>query len=379
MQNIRPHSALALVGTLVSTLYGCQQSDQLLPFEIDPTQAQTVSVTANGGIVSVPPNFSIEFFPGSLTGSQMVTAQQRLDAFPSDAGGVVPGTAYDVGPAGTALSPSAPARVQIAVPQALLEAGEELALTVALLQPGGSIVTDATTYDLSNGILTADVFELGPVAAVVAGDAIAIGDLADLPPLDGGAITPVSPAPAPGGPAAAPPTRPDGVVFTAECSPGERSCFTSGIAKLWVDDDVRARLGDELILLNTAVDASIEFFAFNFASRPDSAVGYLRIDGDLRAKINQVVASRRVGDEVAIYTGNGTDALNPQATGISISGGEISFEFTSQDDPEVIEFDITGVGTSDLLTIQVEGTMTFENASGPPTEGTIVAHVRLRR
>ena len=94
---------------LSGTLSGCQQSDQALPFEVDPAQLQTVSLNAAGGIVSVPPSFSLEFFPGTLTGSQTVTAQQRLTAFPSDAGIVVPGTAFDVGPAGTALSPSAPA------------------------------------------------------------------------------------------------------------------------------------------------------------------------------------------------------------------------------------------------------------------------------
>jgi hypothetical protein len=214
------------------------------------------------------------------------------------------------------------------------------------------------------------------MAAVVATDAIVLGDINDVPPLDGGAITPVSPAPAQGARA---PSRPDGVEYTADCSPGERSCFTSGIAKLWVDDVVRARLGSELVLLNTTVEASIEFFAFNLSSLPDSAVGHLRIDGDLRARINQVVASRKIGDEVALYTGNGTDPNNPLATAISISGGDMTFQFTSQDDPEVVEFDISGVGTSDLLTIQVEGELSFENASGPPTVGNIVAHVRLRR
>jgi hypothetical protein len=182
----------------------------------------------------------------------------------------------------------------------------------------------------------------------------------------------------PASPARAP-VHPDGVQFTADCSPGERSCFTSGIAKLWVDDLVRERLGDDLILLNTTVDASLEFFSFNVNSLPDSAVGYLRVDGDLRARINSVIATRRVGDEVAIYTGNGTDPLNPAATAISISGGAITFEFTSDDDPEVIEFDITGVGTSDLLTVRLEGVINFENAGGPPTQGNIVAHVRLRR
>jgi len=367
------------VCALVTALFGCQQSDQALPFEIDPAQAQTVSVNAAGGIVSVPPNFSIEFFSGTLSGSQTVTAQQRLSAFPSDAGIVIPGSAFDVGPAGTALNPSAPARVQIGVPSALLAEGDELALTVALLRPDNSIVTDVTSYDVTNGILTADVYELGPVAAVVSSDAITVGSIADVPKLDGGAITPVSPMPtAPAAPSMAP-THADGVQFTAECSPGERSCLTSGIAKLWVDDVVQERLGDELLLLNTTVEASIEFFSFRTAL-PDSAVGYLRIDGDLRARINEVIASRKIGDEVALYTGNGADAYDPDATAISISGGELTlFDTSRDDDPQTLGFDISGVGTSDLLTVQISGYIDFENASGPPTRGNIVAQVRLRR
>jgi hypothetical protein len=375
MRHLRPQDAVALTTVLTLALSGCQQSDQKLPFEVDPAQAQTVSVNAAGGIVSVPPSFSMEFFSGTLPGSLTVTAQQRLAAFPSDAGIVVPSTAFDVGPSGTALNPDVPARVHISVPSALLPSGQELALTVGLLRPDNSIVTGVTSYDLTNGLLTADVVELGPVAAVISNDAITVGDLASLLPLDGGAITPVSPAPV--GPALAP-TRVDGVQFTAECSPGERSCLTSGIAQLWVDDIVRDRLGDDIVLVNTTVEASLEFFSFTTAV-PDSAVGYLRIDGDLRARINSVIASRRVGDEVALHTGNGLDAYNPDATAISISGSTVSFEFTSQDDPESVEFDVSGVGTSDLLTIQIDGEIEFTNASGPPTVGNLVAQVRLRR
>jgi len=375
MRLLRPQAAFALSVALAGALSGCQQSDQVLPFEVDPAQLQTVSLNAAGGIVSVPPSFSLEFFSGTLTGSQTISAQQRLTAFPSDAGIVVPGTAFDVGPAGTALNPNAPARVQIAVPSALLQAGQELALTVGLLRADNSIVTGVTSYDVTNGLLTADLYELGPVAAVISNDAITVGSLASLPPLGGGAITPVSPSPV--GPALAP-TR-GGVEFSAECSPGERSCLTSGIAQLWVDDVVRERLGDDLVLVNTTVEASLEFFSFTSAV-PDSAVGYLRIDGDLRARINSVIGSRKVGDEVALYTGNGSDPYNPDATAISLSGSSITFESTSRvDDPQTVEFDISGVGTSDLLTVQIEGTIDFANASGPPTVGRIVAQMRLRR
>jgi len=376
MRRLSPNTALVLLGTLVTTLYGCQQVDQLLPFELDPTAGQSVTVSTSGGIVSLPPNFSIEFFSGSLAGSELVTAQEKLDAFPSDAGLVVPGRAFDVGPAGVILSPGAPAQVQIAVPDELLEAGDALTLSVAVERPDGSIVTDATSYDASNGILTADVYELGPMAAVIVTDGITLGDIADVPPLDGGAITPVGPAPVAGGPALA---HPGGVEFSASCSPGERSCFTSGIARLWADDVVRQRLGDQLVLVNTTVEASIDFFSFT-SSLPDSAVGYVRIEGDLRARINEVVASREIGDEVALFTGNGADPNNPEATGISFpGGGAMSFEFTSQGDPELIEFDVSGVGTSDLLTIQLEGQLEFKNADDSSTFGDIVAQVRLRR
>jgi hypothetical protein len=368
-----------LVGALVTTLYGCQQSDQELPFGLDPTAGQTVTVNATGGTVSVPPTFSIQFPDGSLTGSEIVTAQKRLTAFPGDAGIVIPETAFDVGPAGTALN--VPARVQIGVPSALLEAGDELSLAVALMQPGGALLTDVTSYDISNGILTAHVNEIGPVAAVLLNDVIPVGDIADVTPLGGGSITPAPPGPA-GAPARA--QNPDGVVFSADCSPGARSCFTSGIAKIWVDDVVRQRLGSEIVLINSSVDASIEFYDFDtLPSDPDPAraVGYVRIDGDLRARINSVVANREVGDEVTLYTGEGPDPMNPDGTLISFSGtNEVTFWNTSEDDdPQILPFDLSGVGTSELLTVELSGTLAFENASGPPTEGSIVAQVRLRR
>ena len=131
------------------------------------------------------------------------------------------------------------------------------------------------------------------------------------------------------------------------------------------------------MLINTTVTASVEFFAFDLlTSVPDSAIGYVNVEGDLRARINQVVANRQIGDEVAVFTGNGT---SPAPTQVTFLGNQATLQFTSQDDPEVLVFDVSGVGTSELLTIQLEGTLEFENQSGPPTEGLIVAQVRLRR
>src|SRR5689334_8516464 len=97
MPYMRPKAALAL---LVSTLAACQQSDQRLPFELDGG-GQTVSIGATGGQISVAPDFSIFFPSGSLASTVSVTAAKRLAAFPTDAGALVPISAYDVGPAGT--------------------------------------------------------------------------------------------------------------------------------------------------------------------------------------------------------------------------------------------------------------------------------------
>ena len=138
--------------------------------------------------------------------------------FPSDAGIVVPGTAYDVGPAGLLLGESA--RVQLSVPGDLLEsAGDDLLLTLAILRQDSSIVTQVLSYDVENGILTAEIDELGPMAAVVTSDAIPVGT--GLPPsLGGGSFpTPVGPPPLPGGPAL---TGHDVVGFSATCSCGPR-------------------------------------------------------------------------------------------------------------------------------------------------------------
>ena len=367
MRNSRPLGALALVGVLAS----CQQTDQQLPFELDGGGQQTIGIS--GGLISIPPSFSLEFPAGSLSGNTTVTADIRLTAFPSTAGTVVPGFAYDLGPVGTQLA--TPARVQIAVPPDLLEAGQDLSLAVALLTQGGSIVTQVTSYDLVNGFLTAYIDELGPVAAVVATDAIPVGDLSAIPSLGGGSMGPPVPAPTPVGPAGT--HVPGSVAFNASCSTFEQRCFSSGIVSVWVDDVVRDRLGADIVLFNTTVDATFEFYAFNQSNVPTQAYGWLELDGELRTRLNSVVAGRRVGDEVEVFTGNGT---SPSGTAVAFSGNLMTLAQTSEDDPEVLEYSIAGIGTGEQLTVQFEGTINFSNPSpDPPTVGQIVVQVRLRR
>ncbi|MDH3227571.1 MAG: hypothetical protein OEM67_10860 [Thermoleophilia bacterium] len=372
MRQIRPRGAPALVCALAAALSACQQSDQELPFELDGGAGQTASIGTNGGLISVPPSFSMQFPAGSLAGATQITAATRLTAFPLTAGLVVPGTTFDVGPAGTQLL--LPARVQIAVPASLLGAGQDLRLAVGLLRPGGSVVTDVTSYDAANGILTADLDEVGPVAAVIVLDAIPIQNLASIPGLGGGSIAPPSPAPQPAGPAL---SSHGGVEFTAFCAGDDRNCFTSGIVQIWADQVVRDRLGSDMVLLNTTVTASLDFLAFDLFGRPTQVVGYIDIDGDLRARINSVVSSRSLGEALVLHTGAGS---SPSPTTVTFNGNVVTLAETSEGPNEMLDFAVTGIGTGEQITLRLEGELEFTNASPqPPSYGQIVAHVRLRR
>lgn len=367
MQLLRPQGAPALVGALALAVSACQQVDQELPFALDGGTGQTVSIGANGGLVSVPPSFSMQFPSGSLPGTTSVTAVARSTAFPALGGPVIPGTAFDVGPAGVALA--VPARVQIAVPASVLAEGDELRLAVALLRTGGSVVTDVSTYDLSNGILTAFLDEVGPVAAVLSPDVIPVLDLAALPNLGGGSISPPSPAPLPAGPAQAP----GDPEFTAECSGEARNCLTSGIVQLWVNDVVRDRVGDDMVLANTTVNGSVSFLDF-VAGRPTRLLGWIEVEGELRTRLNSIVVGRSIGDD--LYFQTGPEGSPPAATNVTFSGNVMTLAETSGGFNEMIVYGVTGIGTGEQVTLRIEGEVEFDN----PTEiGQIVAHIRLRR
>ena len=363
----------AALAAVVCLLASCQQTDQQLPFELDGGE-QTISIGPSGGVVSLPPDFSLELPPGALATTLAVAATQRVTAFPNDAGELVPITAYDLGPMGTSLL--LPARVQIKVPPELLDAGDELSLAVALLTAGGDVLTQVTSYDLNDGFLTADIMQLGPVAAVVAADAIPVGDLDDVPALTGGSFAPPAPV-SPAGPATSHGPVPLGAVrFAASCSTFVQSCFASGIVAAWVDDVVRERLGADIVLYDAHLSGEFEFSGF-VGDVPTMAYGDMTLDGELRARLNSVVTGRRAGDEIEMFTGGGA---SPAATPVSFSGNAMTLAQTSKESPAMLEYGVTGVGTGEQLTIQLEGDIAFSNPSPqPPDYGHIVLHVRLRR
>lgn len=357
--------ALALI---LGSLSACQQVDQRLPFELDEGGQTTIGTL--GGILSIPPDFSLQIPSGALTTNVTVTAAERLTAFPATAGVVVSGLMFDVGPIGTQLA--APAVVQIAVDTALLSIGQQLSLSVALITQSGAIEIPTATYDLTSGLLTAEIDELGAVAAVVSADAIPVGGFGGIPTLSGGSISPTSPAPV--GPALAP-TQPDGVVFEATCSTVGQQCFSSGIVQLWADSVVYDHLGQDIILMNTTVTGSVEFFNF-VGNVPTQAIASMEVTGELRTRLNRVVVGRRVTDEVLFFTGAGT---SPSPTTVTFASGNMTLAQTSEDSPEVIRYAVTGIGTGEQLTLRLEGELQFTDSSGNPEIGLIVADVRLRR
>jgi len=373
MRKHYPTERLWAVAVLSILLAGCQQSDQTLPFELAEGEGATTTLGPNGGTISVPPSFSLEFPTGSLPTSTTVDVVRRITApFPGDAGQPVPGSAYDVGPAGTMLVE--PARVEIAVDPSLLEVGEDVKLSVAVLRLDGSVATFGGTYDVTNGVLVAEIDELGPVAAVVQIDAIALG-LGDPPPLGGGSFPQPAP-PSPAGPATAPG---DGVTFQADCAPEARQCFASGLISIWADDVIQSRLGEELFLLDPTVSAELQFVTFDQFGIPTEIIGTVAVGGDLRARFNSTVTSYEMED--AVTTGPGHD---PVPTGLTVAGNIMVIETTTTSDSdssdfnEELEFGITGIGTTEMMTIRLEAEVDFDNADGTTDVGTVIAYVRLR-
>jgi hypothetical protein len=350
----------------------CQQSDQELPFELAPGESVNVQLGSGGGVVSLPPSFSLDVPQGALSTNVGVSVQQLLaEPFPSSAGLAVPGTAYDLQPVGTSLLN--PATVEIKIPAGALGEGEDVRMSVGVMRPDGTVVTYNGTYDVTNGVLTADVDELGPVAAVITADAIAVvpGLPDDLP---GGSFplppSPVGPAPAPG----------DGVLFQATCAPEARNCYSSGLIRVWADDVVRRRIGDDLFLVSPTVSTNLEFLSYDANGVPTEIVGGISIGGDLRARFNSSVNSYTLDEGLA--TGITGD---PIPTSLNVSGNVMVIGETTNTSTGAIEFNedlefgIVDIGTSDMLIVRVEAEVEFDNSDGSVEIGLVIAHLRLRR
>lgn len=343
------------------------QQDQEFPLELGEGEGAAKTIGVEGGVISVPPDFSLNFPAGALSASSPVTVAPRINApFPSEAGAVLPGTAYDISPAGLTLA--TPARVEIRVPPSLLELGDDIRLGVALLNPDGSVVTATGAYDATSGFLSASLEQLGPVAAVVELDAIDVES--GLPPTLGGGNFAGAPTPSGGGAGAAA----GNIRYQSSCSPDARRCFSSGLMRVWIDKVLSDRIGESLVIVAPTVSADLDFLTFDGAGQPTSAVGQIRVEGTLKARVGQTVVSYSV-DEHSI-TGSGGD---PSVTSVSVTGNHMVFTEITGGTSNDLEFGLTRIATGELLTLSIERKVDLENDDGTKTTGTVFIHVRLRR
>ena len=149
--------------------------------------------------------------------------------------------------------------------------------------------------------------------------------------------------------------------------------------RVWADALVRERLGEQLYLLNPTVEGHLDFFDFDLAGLPTRVVGSITVEGDVRAKFNSSVTRLDMDDGVL----TGPPGTEPAPTDVSVTGNTLIFGQTTSTDgtlefDEPFEFGITGVGTTQMMTIRVEAELEFDNSDGSIDIGVVVAHVRLR-
>ncbi len=325
--------------------------------------------------MSITPGFSIEFPAGALPQPVFIPVTPRMESpFPNDGGLVVPGTAFDIGPSGVPLN--VPAQVFVRVPENLLDRGaaEDLRLVLGFEHTDGSVSLFPGAYDATNGLFSAQIEEIGPVAVVLAEDVAEI-PTGGPPALAGGSF---SFPPPPTGPAPAPPAGP--VSFSGNCSLAEGPCFSSGLVSVWVSGELHERYGSPLVFLNPQVDVQLEFTAFHpVTDQPTAAVGHFELRGDLQARFGNSISHLRVHRVMATGVN-----LDPSETTLSLSGNEMTFGAMTDDESvlslgDILEFQVSLAGLSETLTIRLEDDVELTEDDGSTITGRVIAHLLLRR
>lgn len=355
--------ALAVPAALL--LVGCLQSDQKLPFELDEGASVSRSIGATGGVLSLASGVALVIPAGALRNPTQITLTPRLDAaFPGDAGRIIPGTVFDVAPADLVLL--VPARVTLRLPTRNVPSSDAVRLGVARASGGRSNLVASGSYDATSGLLTASLSALGPVAAVVADDAIPLGT-GKPPTLGGGSFG--------SGPSGAPALADAGMQrFEASCRPEARRCFSSGLVQLWASSELLNRLGGNLVILSPRLEADLSFGSLGAGGLPGEAVGRLSIRGTLRVQLGQGVSSYEVDETFRTGAGSPT----PAVTTVRVVGNRLILARTSDGNDRTMEYSLQAIGTGRLLTLRVEEEVELENDDGSKTKGTVIVFVRLR-
>lgn len=364
------HPALAIALALWSA--ACLQSDQKLPFELDEGASATGSIGPAGGTVSLASGVAVTIPAGALTVATQITLTPRLDAsFPGDAGRVIPGTVFDLAPEGLALLQ--PARVALRIPGQDVSADQQILLGVAQTAAGRSDLLASGSYDATARLLTAELTTLGPVAAVLADDAIPVGG--GTPPTLGGGVfsSGASGVSAPQGSDAPAPVDALTQRFVSVCRPEARRCFSSGLLQVWASPELLDRLGGNLAILAPRLAADLTFGRIGATGVPAEALGRLSIRGTLRVQLGRGVSSYEIDETF----NTGTSAV-PSTTSMRIQGNRLVLDRTTDGSNRTMEYELKAVGTGRMLTIRAEEEVELENDDGSTTTGTVIIHVRLR-
>ncbi len=365
-----PSVARSAVLAATLCLAGCLQTDQTLPFELEPGASVSRTIGPLGGTISLSSGLAIVFPVGALKTSTQITLTPRLDAaFPGDAGRIIPGTVFDVAPAGLQLAE--PARVAIRLPVKGIPATDAVRLGIARSAAGRADLVGTGSYDATSGLLSATLTTLGPVAAVVADDAIPVGT--GLPPTLGGGTFWSGPSPVGAGDAG-PLLAADAQRFEASCKPEARRCFSSGMVQVWASKTLLDRLGGTLVILSPRLEADLAFSGIGANGLPTEAFGSLSLKGTLRAQLGGGVSSYEV--DQTFRTGAGSSV--PVTTGVVFRNNEMVLARTSDGDNRTMQYGLGPIGTGRLLTLRVEEEVELENDDGSKTKGTVILFARLR-
>ena len=354
MRRLRRSDLLAAAGTALVISGGCRQADQALPFE--PLEGQSASSTlgADGGVLALPPALSLRLPAGAVSQDVFFAVTPRIGStFPASAGPVVPGTAFDIGPAGLDLA--LPARVDLALPEAWLQPDDRVRLAVATLRSDGSVSTSPGWYDATNGILSADLAVIGPIAAVISAAAIPV--MRD-PPLLGGGVFPIGPT----------------ISYAARCGPDTSSCASMAGVSVWASAEIIERFGSDLTLLLVELDLRLDLLSFDSGGLPISASLAVDLRGALRASIGMAVGGAEVTE--IFVSGLGTTAV---PTSVVVAGNELRLAQTSRRLNDRLGFAVDPSGGGQSVTLRVEHVVQMRNAGGSFGTGFLTFLVDLNR
>jgi hypothetical protein len=322
---------LACVALALATI-GCS------PDVIEPNEGPvSATLTEVGGWISTPLGAAVSFPAGALTSNTVVTLSSAQNPGALEGSAALAGTAFRLEPAGLVLA--RPAMVELRIPAS----GDDgwLASIVNVMPDGRIVELGHTWVDRTNGIIRAEITELGTVVAVRPHAA----GVVHVTPLESGVHAAGS------NPAIASMGSAHGSGFTMQC--GSEGARCSGIS---------AQLGGNLLGRSIGRAALVYPELTGTLQLADGSVeGSVVLAGSLRAEIGGVGVPSHL--RVTISAGPASSYSLSESTAL-IEGMRVVF----QQDGTVIRDVIATVPlplSADGASLYYEGEFTYSGESAP--------------